>query len=688
MRRARDAIAAAGGGRMLFVDGAGSRDDGHFLVGEMTQNGDPTNSGNLCSNLTIERTGAAQIWKDPALPFMFFHNPVGIGTVEEPDVQGPTIRNVRIGAIECMDDVEFLGFSEQEAFFHLNAVADVIFDGTRMIGQRGDAICLNAGDIGGGSQNRFNEGITLRDIFIDGINRNNRNGVSIVSGEKISFEGRCIIKNVTRPGGPGALDLFDINTGVGMPGGVDIEPNAFTADSRTRDITGRIYVINCGGAALGRLMFGQDALPVQHRGIVMEVHAEQCRVGMLSYYGGEDDVTGTDVTLVDSSAVDCDRPFSILRGRGLRMIRPTFYRCPNPAEIGYVDGQSIKDWLMTDAVFDQCGGNGAMLRPLGMDGVEWRNMTVRNCAGGLVQFVGDGTIANFTYDMKIVQDAGAQLSAPTGRFVVNTETGTPDLHVNTIVERSASGYFVPDSAAWQVLGKRSRTVPHTGTWGAGDEVPAVRGLEPGSPRRWLAILPNVLPAKPIFVVDGILPGAAPDPATDSASIVFAKSANMVANGNGRFTAARADQYLYDDNVNNFGVTNGAVGAEMIFAMPYSGTGAIYAGLSKIVQPTTLADLTAGFWFDGEGSALRLIVEGGLYGTEAQALPFAYGGQVRVKCLYEGGAPTATFYRRPGTSGAWTQIDTPVALPTVTVMRLFVLMSYASETLHIVKAGTN
>jgi hypothetical protein len=79
VRRVRDAIDAAGGGEVYFAYGFGDEDDGvTYSFAEQTQNVDPDNEGNLCSDVTW--TGDPGVWlrlDRTDGPFLFFHNPKG-----------------------------------------------------------------------------------------------------------------------------------------------------------------------------------------------------------------------------------------------------------------------------------------------------------------------------------------------------------------------------------------------------------------------------------------------------------------------------------------------------------------------------------------------------------------------------------------------------------------------------------
>lgn len=121
------------------------------------------------------------------------------------------------------------GFAEHRHLLHLNGVQDVLVENIEFKGFQGDGFCLGSSRQAGTT--RHNRGITIRKCVFDGVNNNNRNGISVIDGEQILIED-CIFKNCTR---------------ANMPGAIDFEPDA-TAAAIIRDIIiRRCQFINTGG---------------------------------------------------------------------------------------------------------------------------------------------------------------------------------------------------------------------------------------------------------------------------------------------------------------------------------------------------------------------------------------------------------------------------------------------------------
>lgn len=144
-------------------------------------------------------------------------------------------RNCVFNGFRIRGQVETAGFSQQIHLLNLNSVSALTIQDLSLMGAQGDHIYLGSSNVGG--VERHNEDVTVDRLFVDGVNKNQRNGVSIVdcNGLKIT---NSRFKRVSRSD---------------MPGAIDIEPNN-NAFSVIKNITIEdVLVDDCGGgvAAVG-----------------------------------------------------------------------------------------------------------------------------------------------------------------------------------------------------------------------------------------------------------------------------------------------------------------------------------------------------------------------------------------------------------------------------------------------------
>ncbi len=693
--------AVAGNGVIELAGGEGSGPNGDYLIGTYGQNFNTALTGNLASNLTIIGTQNAVVRKVTNAPYVFFCNPVGIGTVQTPNTQSFVYKNIKFKDLTIVDDVVALGFSEYEAAIHANAVDGLLIENCRFIGQRGDAVHIGAGDIGGGGQNRHNRDVTIRDSFFDGINRNNRNAISVLDCDGFRLE-NCRANNWTRPGGTPPPNLpFDINTGYPMPGAIDFEPNGFTDDPILRNIViDGFYVDNCGGSAVNLLLRSNFGIANPLNGFrFSNVFANNCRLGILGYIGDSNSPSSNDIVMTNFRCTNSFRPFQIIGGRGLSIVNGLFYRCGDPGIIGYVGGEHLRDFTMTDVIFEETGNtSGVTLQLRGGVGWRWNNVQFLNANGIAVEFISTNPLTNCTFNNTVFRNDPVSPYTTTLSFgVFDFGEGIPVIDSATVKETNSvfNGIMptvgVAQSAqnSWAVNGSQVRAVPTTGRWTRGNTTKSYDSLEPGSPRGFYIMNTNVLPAKPLVCVEGLIPGGPVDPVVTGLPAVTITS-SMKYDNNGRFTATVGGQSAY--TATTYAITTGNPGVQIICRSPYSGSGGTYVGFNTLATPGNALTSFSGIWF-GEGTVYS-ILEGGLNDPRGS---FLYGEYWRVDLIFDGarGGATLRFYKSTDNGTTWvgpiggggSALNNTPLLSNTAAVRYHQIHSNATETIQILKIGT-
>ena len=681
--RTRDAIDAAGGGTMYFVRGEGSRDDGGYAFGSDTQNNDPTNEGNLCSNLIVRSDPGVTLWLDRADgPFLFFCNPAG--NQGATPVQ-PVWDNIQFRGLVTRNDPTATGpgYEENSAFYHVNAVSNVLWERCGQIGSVGDGMYIGAGDLGpdgnGERQNRYNYNLIFRDCFWDGINTNNRNAVSIISAERVRFEGVNVSRNWGKAGSAAPFDPYDPATGIGAPaGGIDIEPNTFTTDPLVKDITGSFWVYNSGAAAFAALILRNASATKQFEGIDMQIFAEECRLGLIAF---QSDPAKADKPLVRITGIarNCDKPFEVLQGAGLE-INAQFYDCEFPADMSYTGGLRISSFKLT-GYFERCGASGAILRMIGGSGYDF-DLLFRNCPGVPIQLTGDGggqpvVLSNSRFKIRFDP---ASTVFPQQRIAIDTSIGVPAINAKSVVELIEDPSPVPDAVGWIARQMFAHIVPNKGAWNFGDIIRGHPDNGPGGPSEWQAAISNTSAQSPALLVTKRFPGRPVDPTITPVTVT--KTADILDEGNGRYTAQRANQVVFATNAETIGA--GQPAKEWIFSTTYPGSNFLTAGITTAASPVITSPNTAAWWNEAETAKLRTIANN-LPNEDGEFDRVPIGGQLRI--LIPAGTTQAEYYYRAGTSGTWTQMGAAKELTgSPTSVRAFIRFPAASETIQLVKQG--
>lgn len=145
------------------------------------------------------------------------------------------VENLIVQNIKILGTVSTAGFNEFIHLISFNGVRNCLIDNCEIVGFRGDGIYIGSGDLGG--QERHNIDVTISNCYIDGVNKDNRNGISVIDGQGINIDNNFITR----------CSRTD------MPGAIDIEPDG-NAYHIVRDISVRNNrIIDCGGnvAAIG-----------------------------------------------------------------------------------------------------------------------------------------------------------------------------------------------------------------------------------------------------------------------------------------------------------------------------------------------------------------------------------------------------------------------------------------------------
>lgn len=180
----QQAVDAAAGRRAVGLDGR------RYLVGDVR----------LRSGTRIVGPGTL-VFREGARHTLTV-NPGTAGTADPTD----NVRDITIDGVD-FEGRSRDGFAEYEYQIWLSAVSDVTIRACRFTAFQGDAIMIGSGEEAG--TERHNQRLRILDCRFDGVNKQNRNAVSIIDAAGVEIR-RCGFTRCSRPD---------------MPGPIDIEPN-------------------------------------------------------------------------------------------------------------------------------------------------------------------------------------------------------------------------------------------------------------------------------------------------------------------------------------------------------------------------------------------------------------------------------------------------------------------------------
>ena len=148
-------------------------------------------------------------------------------------------------------DLKFLGtvvadgFLEFAHLLNLNGVKQARIENCSFVGFRGDGFYLGSGLFGGTERHNFD--ITVKNCVFDGVNNDNRNGLSVIDVNGMEVE-NCVFRNCAKSTMPGSVD-FEPNASFSVIKNVRVINNKF---SNTNGLRGHL-VISTNNAAAGAL---------------------------------------------------------------------------------------------------------------------------------------------------------------------------------------------------------------------------------------------------------------------------------------------------------------------------------------------------------------------------------------------------------------------------------------------------
>lgn len=320
---------------VYLPSGRGAASNGDYRIGiNPFVDGDyhRRSRGNLPSGATLYGDGSFRTVVRQIGPVVFLANSDSSDTAQN-------IRDVTIRDMTLYGNIETEGLDENAHNLQLSGVSNFLAERVEFRGFRGDGIFMGSPAV---AIPTHNQGVTIRSCRFDGLNGQNRNGVSIVDCVDWLIDG-CAFLNMTRPD---------------MPGAIDIEPEK----SFNRVARGR--VLNCsfnnvGGWALALFLGPQT----RYENPINDIEFAYCNIqnvrgaiSLLGFAGGAEDSVNSsqpfNVRVHDLYVVGVSSPFEMRGAYGLSIVQNTF-RDSDMSVI--LSGSTSRDVVINNNGFVNCG---------------------------------------------------------------------------------------------------------------------------------------------------------------------------------------------------------------------------------------------------------------------------------------------------------------------------------------------
>jgi len=292
--------------------------------------------------------------------------------------------NIHFNNITFRGTVELDGFSEHVRLLDIGGASKITVNNCKFIGFRGDGIYVDLISISG--QKLHNSNIVITNSTFDGLNKNNRNGISVIDCDGIIIE-KCKFRNTTRPDMPGAIDFEpDYN--------YDIIRNVLLSQNTFENIGGSNIIQIVLTTKLKRLDSAIANIEITKNVINGDEKSNGIYVGQPQFADHE---TPTNNILISNNIVrNTKRSFMIFGVKGVKIINNTFDECTLDPYISYSEKNiNVRDVTITGNTFKNLAkenGNGISI--FGVNNLELMDNTFDNIGKA------DGTYGNALFFRK------------------------------------------------------------------------------------------------------------------------------------------------------------------------------------------------------------------------------------------------------------------------------------------------
>lgn len=296
-----------------------------------------------------------------------------LGTLPE---ENEFISNITLRDIKLLGDVVGSGFSEQKHLAAFNGVNKLHIERCIFEGFRGDGLYIGTGN--GDAFERHNNNVTIKDCLFDGINNDNRQGISIIDIDGMLIEGNRF-QNCTRSNMPGAIDFEPDTKPYRIVRNVSVVNNQFYNVGGNVGVVAFYFVtpetwVNppCNFIVDGNFFESCDNTPLF--------------AGLAISSGTTDDLDDQNFVFSKNIARNCVRFAAQFFGtKNLKLIDNTFYKITNEARIG--DSTSLSkniDMIIDGNSFIECGyQTGAGVRIFNTQRLSIDNNLIKDCGSGV-----------------------------------------------------------------------------------------------------------------------------------------------------------------------------------------------------------------------------------------------------------------------------------------------------------------
>jgi hypothetical protein len=299
----------------------------------------------LDANTEIYGDGVASIIKQSAAfvggsQGSLYANSGAAGT----QLDGILIRDLRIEGTNISSPT----FSQFKHLVSLSGVKNAIIQNVQFIGFQGDGLYIGSGIVAG--DERHNTNVSVKNCFFDGVNKENRNGISVIDCNGILIEG----------------NYFTRCTKSTMPGAIDIEPdtNIFHIIQDIKIVNNKFYNIGGNAGAVG-VFIPNAAFTTSPNGFLIQgnyIDTVNNGIYVIRVIAGGALETTTQLRLniLGNTVSNYDRPFVVGNVNGGNIVDNIFINSTTESQVNEntVGAYQSYDINLKNNIFKLCASSG------------------------------------------------------------------------------------------------------------------------------------------------------------------------------------------------------------------------------------------------------------------------------------------------------------------------------------------
>lgn len=330
------------------------------------------------SNITAKGNGQNSILKQKSgSQYCVGTNPYN-GKIKRGDLNPTDIKFINLGFRGTVDTD---GFSEFFMLLDVRVASNIYVSKCSFTGFRGDGIYLGEKNLGGIESH--NTKVTISECVFNGINKDNRNGISIIDCDGLLIE-KCIFRNCSRPDMPGAIDIEPDNK-------YNVVKNIKIAENKFENIGGHTVIQLTIIFKLGQLSNAIQNIEIVNNIIVGNKSIDGIFIGQPQF--ADNNTLPNNILIYGNVVKNTNRPFIIFGFKNVIMSNNTFDGCDNAPCISYSEPNiNIVDMKIVTNTFKNLSMNdGLGISIFGVHNISFKDNIFDNI--GKV----DGTYGNALY---------------------------------------------------------------------------------------------------------------------------------------------------------------------------------------------------------------------------------------------------------------------------------------------------